>query len=45
LWEGEFWEDGCFAQSIGDKVIKDVINKSIKHHKQHGRNPQQLELF
>jgi putative transposase len=45
LWGGEFWEDGYFARTVGDKVTKDMIKKYIKYHKDHERTPQQLELF
>lgn len=45
LWGGEFWEDGYFARTVGDKVAKDVIKKYIKYHKDHEKSPQQLELF
>jgi putative transposase len=45
LWGGEFWEDGYFARTVGDKVTKDVIKKYIEYH-QHGEKlPQQLQLF
>jgi len=45
LWGGEFWEDGYFARTVGDKVTKDMIKKYIQYHKDHERTPQQLELF
>jgi putative transposase len=45
LWGGEFWEDGYFARTVGDKVTKDIIKKYIKYHKDHEKTPQQLELF
>ena len=45
LWRGEFWEDGYFARTVGDKVTKDIIKKYIKYHKDHERTPGQLELF
>ena len=45
LWGGEFWEDGYFARTVGDKVTKDMIKKYIRYHKEHERNPRQLELF
>ena len=25
LWGGEFWEDGYFARTVGDKVTAEVI--------------------
>ena len=46
LWGGEFWEDGYFVRTVGDKVTKDVIRKYIQYHKDHEKSPQnQLELF
>jgi putative transposase len=45
LWGGEFWEDGYFARTVGDKVTKDIIKKYIKYHKDHEKTPEQLELF
>ena len=29
LWGGEFWEDGYFVRTVGDKVTKDIIKKYI----------------
>ena len=31
LWGGEFWEDGYFARTVGDKVTKDMIKKYIEY--------------
>jgi putative transposase len=46
LWGGEFWEDGYFVRTVGDKVTKDVIRKYIQYHKDHEKSPQkQLDLF
>jgi len=46
LWGGQFWEDGYFARTVGDKVTKDMIKKYIEYHKKHEKTPQeQLELF
>ncbi len=44
LWGGEFWEDGYFARTVGDKVTAEVIRKYIQHHRDDKTNPQ-LELF
>jgi putative transposase len=43
LWGGEFWEDGYFVRTVGDKVTVEMIRKNIKHH----RNPKakQLKMF
>ena len=45
LWGGEFWEDGYFARTVGDKVTADVIRKYIKYHREQEKSPKQLELF
>jgi len=34
LWGGEFWEDGYFARTVGDKVTAEVIRKYIQRHKE-----------
>jgi putative transposase len=33
LWGGEFWEDGYFARTVGDKVTAEVIRNYIQHHR------------
>ena len=43
LWGGEFWEDGYFARTVGDKVTAEVIRKYIRRHKE-AEDPQ-LDLF
>ena len=45
LWGGEFWEDGYFARTVGDKVTAEVIRKYIKYHRDHEKNSKQLKLF
>ncbi len=45
LWGGEFWEDGYFVRTVGEKVTKDIIRKYIKYHKDHEKSPKQLKLF
>ena len=45
LWGGEFWEDGYFVRTVGDKVTKDIIKKYIEYHKHREKLPQQLKLF
>jgi len=44
LWGGEFWEDGYFVRTVGDKVTADLIKCYIKYHQDeiHGK---QLKLF
>ena len=45
LWGGEFWEDGYFARTVGDKVTAEVIKKYIRFHKDRAERPEQLQLF
>ena len=44
LWGGEFWEDGYFARTVGDKITAALIKRYIKYHRDevHGK---QLKLF
>jgi putative transposase len=44
LWGGEFWEDGYFARTVGDKVTAEVIKRYIQHHREDKDNSQ-LNLF
>ena len=39
LWGGEFWEDGYFARTVGDKITADLIKRYIKYHRDevHGK--------
>ena len=34
LWGGEFWEDGYFVRTVGDKVTSETIKKYIQYHRQ-----------
>jgi putative transposase len=43
LWGGEFWEDGYFARTVGDKVTAEVIRKYIQRHKE--AEDTQIALF
>ena len=45
LWGGEFWEDGYFARTVGDRVTSEVIKKYIRYHREEKEGPQQLDLF
>ena len=45
LWGGEFWEDGYFVRTVGDKVTAEVIRKYIKYHREQEKSPKQLGLF
>ena len=42
---GEFWEDGYFARTVGDKVTSEVIEQYIRYHRQEQKGPLQLDLF
>ena len=44
LWGGQFWSDGYFARTVGDKVTADVIRRYIEYQKKEDKG-QQLELF
>lgn len=44
LWGGEFWEDGYFVRTVGDKVTEEVIRKYIKYHKHNEKTPGQMEF-
>jgi putative transposase len=43
LWGGEFWEDGYFARTVGDKVTAELIRKYIQRHKE--AQDTQIDLF
>ena len=45
LWGGEFWEDGYFARTVGDKVTAEVIRNYIRYHREQEKSPTQLKLF
>ena len=45
LWGGEFWEDGYFVRTVGDKVTAEVIKKYIRFHEEKKKRPEQLKLF
>ncbi|MEE8569250.1 MAG: transposase [Anaerolineales bacterium] len=42
LWGGEFWEDGYFVRTVGDKVTSDTIKKYIQYHRHEEKTPAQL---
>ncbi len=44
LWGGEFWEDGYFVRTVGDKVTADLIKRYIKYHHDEIQG-RQLKLF
>ena len=45
LWGGEFWEDGYFARTVGDKVTAEVIRKYIQHPGTEKESELQTKLF
>ena len=45
LWGGEFWEDGFFARTVGDKVTAEVIKRYIQNHRDDTAQDLQLKLF
>ena len=45
LWGGEFWEDGYFARTVGDKVTAQVIKRYIQNHRDDKAQDLQLKLF
>ena len=45
LWGGEFWEDGYFARTVGDKVTSETIKRYIQYHRREEKTPAQLDLF
>ena len=44
LWAGEFWSDGYFVRSVGDKVTADIIRRYIEYQI-HEENSLQLRMF
>ena len=34
LWGGEFWNDGYFVRSVGDKVTSEIIRWYIRYQQQ-----------
>lgn len=42
---GEFWEDGYFVRTVGDKVTAEVIKKYIRFHEAKRHRVEQLDLF
>ena len=45
LLGGEFWEDGYFARTVGEKVTAEVIRSYIKYHREQEKSLKQVELF
>ena len=44
LWAREFWSDGYFVRSVGDKVTADIIGKYIEYQT-HEENYLQIRMF
>jgi REP element-mobilizing transposase RayT len=44
LWAGEFWSDGCFVRSAGDRVTADIVQKYIEYQV-HEEDSLQLAVF
>ncbi len=44
LWGGEFWEDGYFVRTVGNKVTSETIRNYIRYHRHLERTPKQLEF-
>ena len=45
LWGGEFWEDGFFARTVGDRVTAEIIKRYIQNHRDDSAPDLQLKLF
>ena len=45
LWGGEFWEDGYFVRTVGEKVPTEIIRKYFRFHEERKTHPEQLDLF
>jgi putative transposase len=43
-WGGEFWEDGYFVKTVGDKVTSETIKKYIEYQRHEEKTPKQLEF-
>jgi putative transposase len=44
LWAGEFWSDGYFVRSVGDKVTAEMVKAYIRYQEEDSK-PQQLGLW
>ena len=44
LWGGEFWEDGYFVRTVGDRVTSDTIKQYIQYHRYEEKTPKQLKF-
>jgi putative transposase len=44
LWGGEFWEDGYFVKTVGDKVTSETIKNYMRYHKHEEKSPEKLQF-
>ena len=44
LWGREFWEDGYFVRTVGDKVTKEIIKRYIEYYRHEEKTPSQLKF-
>jgi len=44
LWGGEFWEDGYFVRTVGDRVTSETIERYIQYHRHEEKTPTQLRF-
>jgi len=44
LWGGEFWEDGYFVRTVGEKVTSETIKNYIRYHRHEEKIPTQLRF-
>jgi putative transposase len=45
LWGGEFWEEGYWGRTVGDKVTADVIKQYIRFYEAKSKHAKHLDLF
>jgi len=45
LWGGDFWEDGYFARTVGDKITAETVRNYIQYHHDEENSPKQLKSF
>jgi putative transposase len=44
LWGDEFWEDGYYVCTVGDKVTAEVIREYVRYHREQERSPPEIAL-
>jgi putative transposase len=45
LWGGEFWTDGYYVATVGERANWDTVEKYIKSHGRPKADLKQLKLF